>query len=72
MTRRQWGTGLYPADTAPAKPEKPSHSKMPNDRLNALGNVRVSDEDRVLALAYIERRGYGDLAEVLGLTGGVA
>ena len=67
MTRRQWGTGLYPADTAPTKPEKPSHSKMPNDRLNALGNVRVSDEDRGHALAYMQRRGHGDLVEMLGL-----
>jgi hypothetical protein len=25
MTRRKLGTGLYPADTAPTTPEKPSH-----------------------------------------------
>jgi hypothetical protein len=67
MTRRTFGNGLYPADTAPTKPEKPSHSKMPADRLNALGKIQISDEDRGHALAYLEHRGYGDLVEVLGL-----
>jgi uncharacterized protein (DUF433 family) len=33
MTRRKLGTGLYPADTAPTKPEKPNRADRPAIRV---------------------------------------